>query len=161
MSQTTVQGTFLANNSVTAIKILDRSVSGTELANNLTISSNTTFTGANTVFTGHVNLASANVVGLGIAKWYIVNANTNLKSSNNYFANTKNTLTLTLPSSASIGDTIRIIDNEGFASSNNITISRNGHLIQGQSANLTINTSRAALGLVYSTAGNGWLLLEN
>lgn len=78
MSQTVVQGAFLANNSVTSIKVLDRSLSGTEFANNLTVSSNTTFSGANlvissantqitstnTVFTGHVQFAAANVQGL-------------------------------------------------------------------------------------------------
>ena len=92
MSQTTVQGAFLANNSVTSIKVLDRSLTGTDFANNLTISSNTTFSGANlvisstntqitsanlvissantritstnTVFTGHVQFAEANVQGL-------------------------------------------------------------------------------------------------
>ena len=143
--------------------------------NNLKVSSNSTFTGT-TTFNNNITFAnsagtytnpvldftSANTVGLAVAaNWIIVNANRNLESGNNYFANTRNTLTLTLPTSAEIGDTIRIIDNEGFAAANNVTISRNGHLIQGQSANLTINTSRAALGLVYSTAGNGWLLLEN
>jgi len=122
---------------------------------------NVTFANTPGTYTNPViDFSSANTVGIS-ASWIIVNANRNLESGNNYFANTRNTLTLTLPTSAEIGDTIRIIDNEGFASSNNITISRNGHLIQGQSANLTINTSRSAFGLVYSTAGNGWLLLEN
>lgn len=161
MSQTKIQGSFLTDNTVGAGKLQDDAVSGDKLADTLTISSNTTFANtAGTYTLPVIDFSSANTVGIS-ASWIIVNANRNLESGNNYFANTRNTLTLTLPTSAEIGDTIRIIDNEGFASSNNITISRNGHLIQGQSANLTINTSRSAFGLVYSTAGNGWLLLEN
>ena len=36
-----------------------------------------------------------------------------------------------LPSSATLGDEIRIIDGTGNASTNNITIGRNGHKIEG------------------------------
>jgi len=76
-----------------------------------------------------------------------------------YFVNTTSgTITMTLPSSASIGDTIQIIDYAGTADTNNITIGRNSHKIQGETADLTVSTERAAFTLVYVDATQGWLL---
>ena len=68
--------------------------------------------------------------------------------------------TITLPVSANIGDEIRIIDATGNASTNNITVARNGHKIQGVTQDLTIGTDRAAFGLVYYNSTQGWLLTE-
>ena len=70
------------------------------------------------------------------------------------------TVTVTLPSTAALGDEIRIIDATGNSSTNNITIARNGHNIQGDAADLTIDTDRAAFGLVYYNVTQGWLLSE-
>ena len=67
---------------------------------------------------------------------------------------------VTLPSSPTQGDEIRIIDATGNASINNITINRNGSNIQGAADNLIIETDRAAFGLVYYNATQGWLLME-
>ena len=69
-------------------------------------------------------------------------------------------ITVTLPATASLGDEIRIIDGTGNASINNITVNRNGHLIQGNDSDLIINIDRAAFGLVYYNATNGWLFTE-
>ena len=77
------------------------------------------------------------------------------------FIDTSSAKTVTLPSSASMGDEIRIIDVTGNASSNNITVSRNGHKIQGGTTDLTINLDRAGIGLVYYNVAQGWVLIEN
>ena len=69
--------------------------------------------------------------------------------------------TVTLPSSASMGDEIRIIDVTGNAATNNITVARNGHNIQGSSSDLIININRAGIGLVYYNSAQGWVLIEN
>ena len=69
-------------------------------------------------------------------------------------------VTVTLPASPSMGDEIRIIDATGSASTNNITVARNGNNIQGVADNLTIDTDRAAFGLVYYNSTQGWLLME-
>jgi len=69
-------------------------------------------------------------------------------------------VTVTLPVSPSMGDEIRIIDATGNASTNNITIARNGSNIQGVADNLIIDTDRAAFGLVYYNSTQGWLLME-
>ncbi len=78
-----------------------------------------------------------------------------------YFVNTTSgAVTVTLPSSATIGNEISIIDASGTADSNNITINRNSHNIQGAGSNLTIATERAAFTLVYFNATQGWLLKD-
>ena len=69
-------------------------------------------------------------------------------------------VTVTLPASPSMGDEIRIIDATGSASTNNITVARNGNNIHGVADNLTIDTDRAAFGLVYYNSTQGWLLME-
>jgi len=69
--------------------------------------------------------------------------------------------TIILPSSATMGDEIRIIDVTGNAGTNNITVSRNGHNIQGAASDLVINIARAGTGLAYYNATQGWVLIEN
>ena len=68
---------------------------------------------------------------------------------------------VTLPSSATMGDEIRIIDVTGNAATNNITVSRNSHNIQGTASDLVINIARAGIGLVYYNVAQGWVLIEN
>lgn len=69
-------------------------------------------------------------------------------------------VTITLPLSPLFGDEIRIIDATGNASTNNITIARNGNNIQGSASDLTVSTDRAAFGLVYYNSTEGWVLME-
>jgi hypothetical protein len=68
--------------------------------------------------------------------------------------------TVTLPTSATIGDEICFIDYAGTFDSNNLTIGRNSHNIQGTSADLTVATERAGFTLVYVDATQGWLLKD-
>ena len=69
-------------------------------------------------------------------------------------------VTVTLPASPSVGDEIRFIDSAATFDSNALTIGRNSEKIQGDAADLTVNTERAGLGLAYSGSSNGWLLIE-
>ena len=78
-----------------------------------------------------------------------------------YFVNTTSgAITVTLPTSPSLGDEVSVVDYAGTADTNNITIGRNSHKIQGDAANLTISTERAAFTLVYVDATQGWLLKD-
>ena len=70
-------------------------------------------------------------------------------------------ITITLPASPVLGNFVRIMDQTGNAATNNITVGRNSEKIQGASADLTIQTARASIGLVYSNTAQGWLLIEN
>lgn len=76
---------------------------------------------------------------------------------NAYFVNTSSSgVTATLPSSPSTGDTIRFFDLAKTFDSNAFTVARNGQLIQGDAADLTVNTEGAAFELVYSNSTYGW-----
>jgi hypothetical protein len=79
-----------------------------------------------------------------------------------YFCNTTSAaFTVTLPTAATIGDFISFIDYAGTFDTNNLTIGRNGHNIQGTAADLTVATERAGFTLVYVDATQGWLLQNN
>ena len=95
----------------------------------------------------------------GTAWQSVITGNTTMVAGRGYFVNTSGgAITMTLPSSASIGDTVHIIDYAATADTNNITIGRNSHKIQGDAADLTVSTERAAFNLVYVDATQGWLL---
>ena len=93
--------------------------------------------------------------------WTEKSANATMIAGEKYIVNTTSApITITLPSSATIGDEVRIIDGAGFAANNNITVARNGHKIQGSASDLVIDTNRAGFGLVYYNTTNGWVLIE-
>jgi len=78
-----------------------------------------------------------------------------------YFVNTTGgAVAVTLPASPSLGDEVTVVDYAGTADTNNITINRNSHKIQGDASNLTISTERAGFTLVYVDATQGWLLKD-
>jgi len=82
-------------------------------------------------------------------------------AGNGYFIDTTSAShTLTLPSSASIGDTIAIKDYAGTFGTNVLVINRNGHKIQGVENNHQIETNRASIVLVYVDTTKGWLYTE-
>jgi len=68
--------------------------------------------------------------------------------------------TITLPSSPTIGDTVRFIDGAGTLDLNNLTIGRNGSNIMGESQDLTVSTQNAAFSLVFYNSTYGWRLGE-
>ena len=59
-----------------------------------------------------------------------------------------------------IGDEVPIIDYAGTFDTNNLTIGRNSHKIQGSAADLTVSTERAGFTLVYVLWTQGWLLKD-
>ena len=86
----------------------------------------------------------------------------NAVAGNGYFCNTTGgAFTVTLPTVATIGDFISIIDYAGTFDTNNLTIGRNGHNIQGTAADLTVGVERAGFTLVYVDSTQGWLLQNN
>jgi len=96
----------------------------------------------------------------GGASWQAVKtASFNAVAGEGYFINTTSTtVTMTLPSSPSIGDFVSFIDYAGTFDTNTLTIGRNSENIQGSAADLTISVERAANTLVYVDSTQGWLL---
>ena len=79
----------------------------------------------------------------------------------NYFVNTNGGgVTATLPASPDLGAKITFFDVAKTFDSNALTVSRNGKLIQGDSANLTVNTEGAAFSLVFSGDSYGWRIFS-
>jgi len=88
-----------------------------------------------------------------------VSTNTSAVAGYRYIVDTSTAnLTITLPSSGTLGDEVMIIDGTGNSSSHAITVDRNGGKIQGAASNMTVTTDRAAFTLVYYNSTQGWLL---
>ena len=68
--------------------------------------------------------------------------------------------TITLPANASllVNATIQIIDISNNAASNNLTVGRNGSLINGSAENLVIDVSGAIVTLIYTGSTYGWVV---
>ena len=111
---------------------------------------------------GSGNLSFTDVAGGASWQAVVTAASKAATAGEGYFLNTtSNAITLTLPGSATIGDFISFVDYAGTFDTNNLTIARNGHKIQGATADLTVSTERAANTLVYVDATQGWLLQTN
>ena len=74
-----------------------------------------------------------------------------------YFINTTSgAITMTLPSSPSVGDIVALKDYANTFDTNNLTINRNSQPISGTAANSIVSTEGQALTLVYGDSTKGW-----
>jgi hypothetical protein len=98
----------------------------------------------------------------GAVDWQtVITGNTTMVAGRGYFVNTTSgAITMTLPASAVRGDEVWIIDYAGTFDTNNLTVGRNGHNIQGDASDLTVSTERAGFTLVYVDSTQGWLLKD-
>ena len=70
-------------------------------------------------------------------------------------------ITVTLPAAASTGDEVTIIDARGTWGSNNLTVGRNGLLINTGTSDLTLSNNGQSITLVYVDATRGWAYKTN
>ena len=68
-------------------------------------------------------------------------------------------ITMTLPASPSLGDTVAAVSLDG--ATNTVTIARNSSNIEGGTDNLSLGANYAAVTLIYSDAANGWYRHNN
>jgi hypothetical protein len=132
-----------------------------EASDTITVPANATLTLASG---STLNASSATVslpAGVGSLSWSTKTGDFNAAASNGYFVDTTSgVVTGTLPATPSVGDIIRFIDVSGTFDTNNLTIARNGKKIQGDTADMTVDVERAALGLIFSGDTQGWVLLD-
>jgi hypothetical protein len=112
------------------------------------------------------NLNSVNTYTQGEITSYLANkktevssaisANTTLLAGRRYFVTSASALTLTLPGSPSVNDEIQILDASGNASTYNITVNRNGKLINGNTGNFIIDVNGSWYTLVFTGNTYGW-----
>ena len=144
----------IEDGSVATVDLAPGSVTNPKLAN-----SSFTFDGTS------VSLGASESVNVSASWQSVITADgstgTTAVAGNGYFIDTTSaTHTLTLPASATIGDFIAIKDYAGTFGTNNLTIARNGHNIQGVANDSLITTNRASLVLVYVDSTKGWLYWE-
>ena len=85
--------------------------------------------------------------------------NFNAVVNEGYFCNTNGgAFTATLPSSPTSGDRIAFIDYKNTWNTNNLTVARNGNKIQDDFNNLTANSQKGSVTLIYADATVGWLV---
>jgi hypothetical protein len=161
-----VNDTATAGVDLTAFSVTDTGGDGSLSYNNTT--GVFTYTGPSasdvrahfTAGTG-ITISSGQISATPYLTWEIVNSNTTCVAGKGYFVDTSSSaITMTLPASATLGDTIRFNDLAGAFNTNNLTIARNGHKIQGQTENLIVDLDQTSFGLVYSNTTYGWKLME-
>jgi len=149
----TVSSVIVTENGLVQIPTVDYTISGGTL----------TFDGApaNGISIQIRELAVAVAATSPGITWNISSSNITMTASNGYFVDTSGgAKTMTLPTTATLGDTIRINDLAGTFGTNNLTVARNGHKIQGDTNDLLIDTDQTSFGLVYSNSTYGWKVLE-
>lgn len=67
--------------------------------------------------------------------------------------------TVTLPNGPSVGQFVTIVDANNTWSSQNLTVGRNGAPIEGNAADLVLNTNGVQVTLVYVGAPKGWRVI--
>ena len=98
-----------------------------------------------------VDLVGYGAVGVG-ASVQVVSTNTAAVKDCLYVLTAS--LTLTLPASPAVGDTVRVSNVSGTTT---CVVGRNGSNIQGLAEDLTIDSLNAAITLVYASATQGWV----
>jgi hypothetical protein len=144
----------LVDCSVAAVDIADNSITSAKLAGSI---ANAKLANSSVTINGSsVSLGSS--LTLNALNWQTVKTSGfTAIAGEGYFCNTTSAaFTVTLPASATRGDTIALKDYAGTFATYNLTIARNGHNIQGVANNSLISTNRASLVLVYVDNTRGW-----
>jgi hypothetical protein len=93
--------------------------------------------------------------------WRTISAAETVQAGAQLFVETNGgAVTVTLPASPAIGDTVNFVDSRYTFDSNALTVGRNSSKIANATADLVVNTEGAAFGLVYSGSNVGWTYTE-
>lgn len=93
---------------------------------------------------------------VGGLKWEVITSNTVASAGKGYLIDTSGgAVTLTLPASMAINESIGIKDLKGSFSTNNLTIARNGNNIQGLAEDFIGDVDNMAVNLTYTDVTTG------
>jgi len=154
----TLPSTFVTTTD--AQTLTNKTISGA--SNTLSSIGNSSLTNSSITINGTpIALGASGTIVAGTSWQAVKTSGFTAVKSEGYFCNTTSSaFTATLPASAAIGDEISFIDYAGTFDTNNLTIGRNSHNIQGVAEDLTVSTERAGFTLVYVDATQGWLLKD-
>ena len=105
----------------------------------------------NTAVTGNLNVTGKISNAYSVA---VITGNTNAESGYLYVLN--GNLTLTLPSSPSTGDHIKVSNRSGVAT---CIVARNSEKIMGATTDLTLDKLNSGFEMIYSGTAQGWILI--
>ena len=93
--------------------------------------------------------------------WRTISAAETVQAGAQLFVETNGgAVTVTLPASPAVGDTVNFVDSRYTFDSAALTVGRNSSKIANASSDLVVNTEGAAFGLVYSGSNVGWTYTE-
>ena len=163
----------IANGTIVAAEIADSTITAAKLAATLDLSgksvtlanseiSNAELANSSITINGtSISLGGSGTIVAGTSWQTVKTSGFTAVASQGYFCDTTSAaFTATLPASATRGDEVSFIDYAGTFNTNNLTIGRNSHKIQGTAENLTVSTQRAGFTLVYVDSTQGWLLKD-
>jgi hypothetical protein len=96
----------------------------------------------------------------GGMSWSVITGNTNAVAGRGYLINASTTLTITLPASPGVGDSVGVCDVYNKATTYMLTIDRNSNNIEGLAEDMTIDTNGSGFVLVYVDATRGWEIVS-
>src|SRR6056300_930020 len=149
----------VADGTLTNAKLADGTIENAKLAGSI---ANDKLTNSSVTINGSaVSLGGSTTIETGTSWQSSIVTGTTLSAvaGNGYWIDTtSNACTVTLPASASVGDTIEFSDYARTWGTNAITINQNSLNFQGYtSPNPEYNTSGQSVRLVYSGATQGWI----
>ena len=154
----TLPSTFVTTTDSQALT--NKTISGS--SNTLSNIGNSSLTNSSVTINGtSISLGGSGTIVAGTSWQTVKTSGFTAVASQGYFCDTTSAaFTATLPSSATRGDEVSFIDYAGTFDTNNLTIGRNGHKIQGVAEDLIVSTERAGFTLVYVDSTQGWLLKD-
>ena len=154
----TLPSTFVTTTDSQALT--NKTISGS--SNTLSNIGNSSLTNSSVTINGtSISLGGSGTIVAGTSWQTVKTSGFTAVASQGYFCDTTSAaFTATLPASATRGDEVSFIDYAGTFDTNNLTIGRNSHKIQGVAEDLTVSTERAGFTLVYVDSTQGWLLKD-